>query len=116
MKKEVIRDAIWEKCLTNAMKFYRLETPDARCYKLADATWLTKNSYKKLQEKKESRRSILLDQNPEPAFAQRTSGVVLCAATTVSGKACSFRAVCGPFCRKHKVSGNAVMGKKINVI
>jgi hypothetical protein len=115
MKEEVIRDAVWEKCLTDALKFYRLQEVDARCYKLADATWRTKMSYKKLKDKKESRRAVLIDQSPEPVINQRASGAVLCVATTISGKPCSFRAVCGMFCRKHKVSENVAIGKKINV-
>ena len=113
-RKEVVRDKIWDKCLANAVDFYSLKEPDDRCHKLADATWKTKMSYKRLQLKKDSLMSILIDQTPDPVVQKRTSAV-LCGATTVSGKPCSFRAVCGQFCRKHKVSANVEIGTKINV-
>jgi len=114
MIREVVHDKIWDKCLVNALEFYRLKEPNERCHKLADATWITKMSYKRFQLKKDSRRSILIDQTPDPVVQKRTSAV-LCGATTVSGKPCSFRAVCGQFCRKHKVSANVEIGTKINV-
>ena len=31
---EVIRDTLWENCLSNAVTMYRLSEPDDRCYHL----------------------------------------------------------------------------------
>lgn len=59
---KVVRDEIWEKCLETA----RLLMPNNdKCYKLADAVWKCKASYKLFQDKKDSRRVILLDKAPE---------------------------------------------------
>ena len=72
-RKEVVRDKIWDKCLANAVDFYSLKEPDDRCHKLADATWKTKMSYKRLQLKKDSRMSILIDQTPDPTTLEMSS-------------------------------------------
>jgi hypothetical protein len=66
---KVVRDEVWEKCLEGATAMYRLLVPNDKCYKLADATWKCKASYKLFQDKKHSRRVILLDKTPE---ARRT--------------------------------------------
>ena len=94
---EVIRDATWEQCLVGAMKMFRVSEPDDRCYHLADATWKCKMSYKKHEQKKADRKLIVLDRPP-----------------TMSGKPCSFRAVCGDFCKKHRID-KAPLGKKVQI-
>lgn len=62
---KVVRDEVWEKCLESATAMYRLLVPNDKCYKLADAVWKCKASYKLFQDKKDSRRVILLDKAPE---------------------------------------------------
>jgi len=37
-----------------------------------------------------------------------------CCATTMSGKPCSFKAVCGDYCKKHSVK-HAQLGVKVDV-
>lgn len=110
---QVIRDEVWQKCLADATKMHRLTEPDDKCYNLADATWKCKMSYKIHEVKKNERQIIVIDKPPEPKSAQRTSNK-LCAAMTMAGKPCSFRAVCGDFCRKHRVDKNE-MGVKIKI-
>ena len=38
----------------------------------------------------------------------------ICCATTMSGKPCRFKAVCGDYCRKHRVSSTSI-GNKVDV-
>tara|TARA_B110000444_G_scaffold256437_1_gene292789 strand:+ start:848 stop:1204 length:357 start_codon:yes stop_codon:yes gene_type:complete len=108
---EVIRDEIWQKCLTDATKMYRLSEPNDACYNLADATWKCKMSYKLHEKKKNERQIIVLDKPPETINVQRNARK-LCAATTMTGKPCSFKAVCGEFCKKHRIDKNEI-GVKI---
>jgi hypothetical protein len=110
---EVIRDATWEQCLAGAAKMYRLDEPDDRCYHLADATWKCKMSYKKHEQKKADRKLIVLDRPPEVCVTSRTHAKT-CQATTMSGKPCSFKAVCGDFCKKHRID-KAPLGKKVQI-
>ena len=112
-KMKVIRDSTWEQCLTNAAKMYRVSEPDERCYHLADATWKCKMSYKRHEEKKDSRKLIVIDKPPEASITSRTHAKT-CQATTMSGKACSFKAVCGDFCKKHRID-KAPLGKKVEI-
>ena len=50
---EVVRDSLWERCLADAVKMYRLSEPNEKCYSLANATWVMKKKYREHQEKKE---------------------------------------------------------------
>jgi|TARA_B100000497_G_scaffold93939_1_gene105216 hypothetical protein len=110
---EVIRDTIWQECLTNAVTMYRLSEPDDRCYILADATWKMKMRYLKHQQKKDTQKIIVLEKPPELVNEQRTSKKICCA-VTMSGKPCSFKAICGDYCRKHSVKNNSI-GAKVDV-
>lgn len=102
---EVIRDATWTICLTDAMKMYRVSEANEKCYKLADATWKMKMKYIQNDDRRKERSLILLEAGtPAPAVvkALRTSHK-LCQATTMAGNPCKFKAVCGDFCKKHKI-------------
>ena len=61
---EIIRDALWNNCLIDAMRMYRVDEADDKCYNLADATWKMKMSYKQFDQKKENRQIIVLDKTP----------------------------------------------------
>lgn len=108
---EVIRDQLWQDCLASAVKMHRLTEPNEQCIKLADATWKCKMAYKKAEAKKEERQVIVIDKVPEARGVQRSQNKI-CMATTMSGKQCSFKAVCGDFCKKHRIDKD-VIGKKI---
>jgi hypothetical protein len=110
---EVIRDELWERCLADAVKMYRLSEPNDKCMHLADATWKCKMSYKKHAEKKDERKLIVLDRAPEVVTETRNAKKTCCA-TTMSGKPCSFKAVCGDYCKKHSVK-HAQLGVKVDV-
>jgi len=110
---QVIRDETWQQCLANAVKMYRIIEPDDRCYHLADATWKCKMSYKRHEEKKESRQVVVIDKIPEKQVTQRSQHKI-CQATTMSGKPCSFKAICGDFCKKHRIDKEEI-GKKIQI-
>ena len=113
-KMEVVRDAMWSTCLANAVKMYRLREPNEKCYRLADATWKCKMAYIKHSNTKKNSSIVVLDGPPkEPAIEQRTSHKICCA-TTMSGKPCNFKAVCGNYCRKHKVASTSI-GNKVDV-
>jgi hypothetical protein len=47
---------------------------------------------------------------------QNTENKKICQAFTLSGKKCSFKAVCGKYCKKHRID-NQILGTKpeINV-
>ena len=110
---EVIRDAVWERCLADAVKMYRLSEPNDKCYNLADATWKMKHSYKKFQEKKDNRQIIILSKTPETTNESRTHKKICCA-TTMTWKPCSFKAICGDFCKKHQVK-KGELGMKVDI-
>ena len=111
---EVVRDAMWSTCLANAVKMYRLREPNEKCFRLADATWKCKMSYIKYTNTKKNNSIVVLDAPPkEPAIEQRTSHKICCA-TTMSGKPCRFKAVCGNYCRKHQVASTSI-GDKVDV-
>ena len=110
---EVIRDAMWERCLADAVKMYRLSEPNEKCYSLANATWVMKKKYREAEMKKEERKLIVIDKPPEAVTEQRSTKKTCCA-TTMSGKPCTFKAVCGDFCRKHSVK-NMTLGTKVDV-
>lgn len=98
---QVVRDAMWTTCLSDAVKMYRLGEPNEKCYRLADATWKMKNKYKTMAAAKMERTTQILDKVPDQ---QKICPTKTCCALTMSGKKCNFRAVCGHFCRKHRVS------------
>ena len=78
---EVVRDTLWEECLSNAVTMYRLSEPDDKCYNLADATWKLKVAYMKHQHKRDTRKIVVLEKKPEIVNEQRTSKKICCALT-----------------------------------
>lgn len=98
----IIRDALWHTCLTDAVNMYRVGEADEKCVHLANATWVMKNRYTQAQKRKDHRKTIMIEKTPEVVNEQRTSKKI-CQAITLSSRPCSFRAVCGNFCRKHRV-------------
>jgi hypothetical protein len=110
---EVIRDTVWERCLADAVKMYRFSEPNEACYQLANATWIMKKKYQEHEKKKDERKMIVIDKPPEVVNEQRTAKKICCA-TTMTGKQCAFKAVCGNYCKKHSVK-NATLGAKVDV-
>jgi sulfatase maturation enzyme AslB (radical SAM superfamily) len=70
-------------------------------------------SYKRHEEKKESRQVVVIDKIPEKQVTQRSQHKI-CQATTMSGKPCSFKAICGDFCKKHRID-KVPIGKKVQL-
>lgn len=110
---EVIHDSLWHTCLTDAIKMYQVSEANDKCVQLANATWVMKNKYKQVQNKKDNRKTIMIEKTPEVVNEQRTSKKI-CQAITMSSKPCSFRAICGDFCKKHNVN-NVQIGVKIKI-
>ena len=111
---EVIRDSMWKACLSDATKMYRLGEPNEKCYRLADATWKMKMRYIKHANTKKKTAIVVLDAPPrENAVEQRTKHKICCA-TTMTGKPCRFKAVCGDYCRKHQVASTSI-GNKVDI-
>ncbi len=110
---EVIRDDMWNKCLTDTMKMYRVSEPDDKCLHLANATWKMKMSYIRHSKKRENRQLIVIEKTPSVINEKRTQSVI-CTAITMAGKQCSFKAVCGEFCKKHRVDKGEI-GKKVDI-
>lgn len=110
---EIVRDDLWSQCLIDAMKMNRVDEPNEKCRNLADATWKMKMTYRKFDEKKQSRQVIVLDKTPVIVKEARAS-THICQATTMTGKRCSFKAVCGDFCKKHRID-KGTLGSKIKI-
>lgn len=110
---EVIRDELWERCLADAVKMYRIGEPNDKCIHLANATWIMKKKYQEHAKKKDDRKMIVLDKVPEVVNESRNTKKICCA-TTMTGKPCSFRAVCGDYCKKHSVKSTP-LGTKVDV-
>ena len=110
---QVVHDLMWERCLEDAVKMYRFSEPDEKCIQLANATWIMKKKYQEHEKKKDSRKMIVIDKPPDVVNEQRNSKKTCCA-TTMSGKPCSFKSVCGDFCKKHSVK-HAQLGMKVDV-
>lgn len=110
---EIIRDDLWNRCLIDAMKMNRVGEADDKCYNLADATWKLRMSYKRFDQKKQSRTIIVLDKTPV-AVKESRAHINICHATTMTGKQCSFKAVCGEFCKKHRIDKGS-LGSKIKI-
>jgi hypothetical protein len=104
---QVVRDASWTVFLNDAVKMYRLKTPNDKCYKLADATWKFKQRYRDIKQKKEQTKIVVLDKAPDMSREQISKNKT-CKAITMSGNVCSFKAVCGDFCRKHNKKEESV--------
>src|SRR6056300_1058645 len=112
-KMEVIRDEMWQRCLADAAKMYRISEPDEKCVQLANATWIMKKKYLEHEKKKDSRQIVLIDKLPEVVNEQRKARKICCA-LTMTGKPCSFKAVCGDYCKKHSVK-QPQLGTKVDV-
>ena len=110
---EVIHDQLWERCLAVAAKMYRISEPDEKCVQLANATWIMKKKYQEHEKKKDDRQIIVIDKPPEVVNEQRKAKKTCCA-TTMTGKSCAFKAVCGDYCKKHSVK-HAKLGIKVDV-
>lgn len=111
---QVIRDTLWNTCLSDAAKMYRLREPNDKCYHLADATWKMKMRYKKIEERKKENAMIFLNAPPKELEPQQRTQQHICCAITMSGKKCRFKAVCGKYCRKHKVVDTSI-GQKTDI-
>jgi len=107
---QVVRDTAWKAFLDDAMKMYRLKTPNDKCYKLADATWRFKKRHEIIKNEREKTKIVVLDKPPNLVARESQTHQKLCKAITMTGKPCSFKAVCGDHCRKHSNSLN-----KLNV-
>ena len=81
---EIVRNDLWNQCLKDAMKMYRIDEANEKCESLADATWKMKMSYKNHEKKKDSRQIIVLEKAPTVVNEQRNQ-VKLCQATTMAG-------------------------------
>ena len=105
---------MWKACLSDATKMYRLREPNEICYRLADATWKCKMAYIKHDNSKKTRAIVILDGIPKTNTPEQRTNHKICCATTMSGKPCKFKAVCGDYCRKHRVATTS-LGSKTNV-
>ena len=114
LKMEVIRDSMWKACLSDATKMYRLREPNEKCYRLADATWKCKMAYIKHDNTKKNKAIVVLDGPPKETVIEQRTQHKICCATTMSGKQCRFKAVCGNYCRKHQVASTS-LGSKTDV-
>lgn len=105
---EVIKDALWLKCFEDAK---RIQKNDTHASLLADCTWRLKKRYERCSEEKQKRIMIVLDRVPTQKQVVQPQTLV-CGAVMMTGKKCTFKAVCGSYCRKHRIGGKVELGDK----
>jgi hypothetical protein len=71
-------------------------------------------AYIKHDNSKKNRAIVILDGIPKTNTPDQRTNRKICCATTMSGKPCKFKAVCGDYCRKHRVATTS-LGSKTNV-
>ena len=111
---EIVRDTLWNRCLTDAMTMYGVGEPTSACFSLANATWKCRMAYKKHEDKKEAHKLIVIDKTPSLVNVQRNPKQ-MCRAITMMGSPCAFKAVCGEYCKKHRIKENDAIGVKIKI-
>lgn len=103
----------YQECLENAMRIRKVSSPDDECIHLAKGLVKLKRGYDTHAQKKRDRSAILiLDTAPVVEFKLVKSSNI-CQSLTLKGKRCTFKAVCGNYCKKHNVKqDDMVLGKK----
>ena len=76
--------------------------------KLCRAVWKMKTAYQRIEDERKSKKVKYITLVNLPKAQTGTSGIKntqskRCAAITLLGKPCPFRATCGTFCKKHLV-------------
>jgi hypothetical protein len=99
----------------HAMNICGVIEPTEKSERLARALVNLKRNYNKHEEKRQARSIVFLEEAPKQEVVQKHTNYI-CKATTLKGKPCSFKAVCGGYCKKHGISmSGASLGKKIVV-
>lgn len=93
----------YEDCLRDAMRLYKVSTPNDRCEHLARSVLRMKNKYKQHEAHKKERSMVVITEAPKNVVEQKYTGSI-CQSTTLKGKRCAFKATCGKFCKKHSVA------------
>ncbi len=111
MKAVVIRDAEWHDIFSNTVGDQEYKE------RMANMVWRVRRvTEKEVQSKKD--RSTKFIEKAIPIAPARLAAAT-CQAVNMNNKPCQFKAVCGKFCKKHKIEVGAVFGKeapKINVL
>jgi len=92
----VERDELWYSLFKS---FAKLDPEDQT--RQANACWKAKKLYEILDSQKAKTKIIIKavpNEHRKPTVARK------CQAVNMSGKPCQFKATCGNFCKKHKVS------------
>jgi hypothetical protein len=98
-----------------AMNICRVIAPTEKSERLARALVNLKRNYNNHDQKRQARSIVFLEEAPKQEVVQKHTNHT-CKATTLKGKPCSFKAVCGGYCKKHGISmGGVSLGKKIVV-
>ncbi len=103
----------YQECLENAMRIRKVSSPDDECIRLAKGLMKLKRGYDTHAQKKKNRSAILIE-DIKPIIQHKpikSSGI--CQSMTLKGKRCTFKAVCGNYCKKHSLKqGDMVLGEK----
>ena len=87
-----------QKDLDIALGLYKNQ--EEKCERFARSIHKLRDSRKKYDYKREKSKIKFLEIVPENIIHNRTK-TVICCATTLSGKRCTFKASCGKYCKKH---------------
>ncbi len=103
----------YQECLENAMRIRKVSSPDDECIHLAKGLMKLKRGYDAHAQKKRDRSAILImDTKPIIEF-KLVKSTNICQSLTLKGKRCTFKAVCGNYCKKHSLKqDDMVLGKK----
>ena len=73
---------------------------EEKCERFARSIHKLRESRKKYDDKREKYKIKFIETVPERKIENRTK-FNTCAASTLGGKKCNFRASCGKYCKKH---------------
>lgn len=103
IKVEVVRDAEWDDIYTYTQGDHEYKE------RMANAIWKVRRVTEH-EDKIKKERSIKFIDKPIEVVA-KINKVTMCQAVNMNDKPCQYKAVCGKFCKRHKVEVGSVFGK-----
>lgn len=100
---QIVRDERWNSCLQKALTLHGTTVADENIHRRADAIWALRARY---QQDRDAKKGVQLLTSFIPPQKHVTAVKCQCAALTMTGKKCQFKATCGTtFCKKHQLKG-----------
>lgn len=87
------------------LREHKMTTPDEKIMMMARSLHKAKVAQEKILKNKRERGLKIITQQDLPKMKVETR-VAICKATTMNGKRCGNKAVCGEFCKRHQIPPN----------